>query len=181
VNRDGLVRVGLITKARGLKGEMSVMPLTDDPGRFRRLSGVYIERPSGDAIGAVIEEVRYHRGQVVIRLEGCGDADAANGFRGCYVSITTDQLMPLPEDSYYIFDLIGCTVFTEGGAALGELAEVLETGSNDVYVVRPAKSGSGRHGGADADILIPALKTVVLEVDIERKRIVVDHMGIYAE
>lgn len=178
VTSDSLVRVGLITKARGLRGELTVKPLTDDPERFRRLGDAYIEyqAPPGKiaAPGRVkIEAVRFHSGQVVVKFENCDDAEAASAYRGCYISVTRDQLVRPKKDSFFVFDLIGCSVFDAGGALLGELAEVLETGSNDVYVVRQPPTTAGE----DADILIPALKSVVREVDVENKKIIVDYRG----
>jgi len=157
-----------------------VKPLTDNPERFQRLGGVFIETPAGNVSEAVIANVRFHRGQVIALLEGCNDHDAAESYRGCYISISEDQLAPLEKDSFYIFDLIGCAVYDADGSLLGVLAEVLETGSNDVYVVRPGPPGAtGAAVSSVEDILIPALKTVVREVDVVGKRIIVNYNGLY--
>lgn len=221
---NGLIRIGIVTKACGVRGEFNVTPLTDDPERFRLLSDIYAEMPvAGNAVSKTakspvavkspvaaktartanvvkaakgeartyysvttgrpvpaagegyavrperIEGVRFHRGQVVVKLAGCGDADAAEAYRGAYISITRDQLVPLNKDSFFVFDLIGCEVLDESGERLGILVEVLETGSNDVYVVKPVAEN-----GAGGDLLIPALKSVVREVDVAKKRIVVN-------
>ena len=180
---DGLIRVGLITRTRGTRGELSVKPLTGDPERFRLLGEVFIDKPVLRKIS--IESVRFHRGQVIVRFEGCGDANAAELYRGSYISIAKDQLVPLGKDSYFVFDLVGCAVYDKRGERLGELVDVLETGSNDVYVVKPdVRRDNGRRSDSEPDagevknaedILIPALKSVVREVDIGQKRIVVDY------
>ena len=186
---EALIRVGLITKTRGLRGELSVVPLTDDPERFRRLDSVYIEKPVavGSSLNAHnkaqnrsfavlhgnIENVIFHRGQVIVKFEGCDDVDAAQAFRGAYISITADQLVPLDKDSYFVFDLIGCAVYDTDGGCVGELTDVLKTGSNDVYIVKPAAGLGGENG--NGDILVPALKTVVREIDIVNKRVVIDY------
>jgi len=177
VNGDGLIRIGLINKVRGLRGELSVMALTDDPERFRLLDGVVIEKPGPDGkpdqLAAVeIEYVNFHGGRVIVKFKGCDDAGAAAAYRGRYISIARDQLIPLRPDSYYVFDLVGCTVTDMDGARIGELTEVLETGGNDVYIVTPGRSGNATR--KSADILIPALKSAVLEVDVINKRMVVD-------
>lgn len=171
VDSGALIRVGLITKARGLRGELAVIPLTGDPGRFRKLSAAYAELAGAEPRlirPVAIEGVRFHREQVFVKLAGCDDADAARLFRGAYISITADLLAPLAKGSYYIFELIGCLVYNERGEELGELTDVLETGGNDVYVVKPNRAAKG-----GADILVPAIKSVVLEVDVARRRIVI--------
>ena len=202
MNEKDLVRVGIITKALGIRGEMSVMPLTDDPKRFLQLQCVVIDKPGCYLRHERLIGVRFHRGRAIIALEGCSDADAANQYRGAYISITEDQLAPLKKDSYFIFDLIGCSVYDMSGASIGELVDVLETGSNDVYVIHPVKSGCGgtlpkedaggfvgvpghSTGGGSIQgkrvskkleaVLVPALKSVVKDIDIENKRIVVDY------
>ena len=205
MNGKDLIRVGLITKIRGLRGELSVMPLTDDPERFRRLNCVYIEKPAASNRNAAskpqqdfgvirnekhscginhdeniqcgaehserIEYVRFQRGQVIVKFEGCDDSDAAQAFRGSYISITANQLAPLNEGSFYIFDLLGCTVCGMDGGTVGVLKDVLETGSNDVYVIQPGGNNIKR----TEEILVPALKSVVKDVDIANKRIVIDY------
>ena len=213
MNGEALVRVGMITKPRGLGGELWVKPLTDDPERFRLLREVYIEKPDGrakvpgtrqtapgrfeatqgrieaipgrivaapgrikaapgliEATPGKIKAARIHRGRVSVRIEGCGDVDAAQAYRGCYISVTREQLVELPEDSYFIFDLIGCAVYNLGGGEVGTITDVLETGSNDVYVVSPSGAGARR-----ADLLVPALKTVVKDVDVAGKRVIIDY------
>jgi 16S rRNA processing protein RimM len=146
------------------------------------LDRVYIERgekgsgaagglPAAANAGAIIvdiERVSFHRKQVILKLVGCDDADLASKYRGSYVSIAQNQLISLKKDSYFIFDLVGCEAYAVNGELLGDLVEVLETGSNDVYVVKPRNTRG-------ADILIPALKSVVQCVDIPNKRITVDY------
>jgi 16S rRNA processing protein RimM len=192
------VRVGLIQKPHGVRGEVSVLPLTDDPGRFRLLREVILEwpgkpgmpgKPGGGAQAlpgaggearapapsrpspprvAAVESMRFHKGAPLLKLAGVDDAGQAGALRGAYVAVPASEVRPLGEGAWYVFDLVGCAVYQAGGERLGELREVLETGSNDVYVVRdPARPGG--------DLLVPALRSVVKEVDVAAKRIVVDY------
>jgi 16S rRNA processing protein RimM len=113
-----------------------------------------------------VEFARFHRGQVFLKFYGYDDADSASALKGRYIAVARDQLVKLEEGAYFVFDLIGCAVRGLDGERLGILADVLETGSNDVYVVE-------RPDGGD-DLLVPALKSVVKSVCIDDKTIIVD-------
>jgi 16S rRNA processing protein RimM len=123
--------------------------------------------PGSDAAALRIEGVRFHGSQLFVKFAGHDDANAALALKGRYISVLPEQLVKLAEDEYFVFDLIGCDVYSAGGDLLGRLADVLETGSNDVYAVERA--------GGGPDLLIPAIKQVVMDVRIGEKKIVVDY------
>ena len=109
-----------------------------------------------------IESVKYFKGMVIIKLAGIDDPETAAKLKGCFALVDRENAVRLPEDSFFICDIIGCSVYDENSALLGQVMDVLQTGSNDVYVVRD---------DSDMQILIPALKSVVKKVLPEQKRI----------
>jgi len=153
--------VGEVTAPFGRQGEVKVRLETDFPNRFSRLRQVCLRRPSGAADLFDIEDVRLHKGQALLKLRGVDTIDAAEELRGALVQIRRQEAVPLPANEFYIHDLIGCEVVTAEGRVLGTLISVLQSSANDVFVV-----GQGKE-----EILLPAIKDVVQEVDLERRRI----------
>jgi 16S rRNA processing protein RimM len=153
------VRIGYIRRAVGLAGEVEVEPLTDDPGRFR--SGLSVQAGS---TRRQVEAVRGGAKTLVLKLAGVDDRGSAEGLRGQYLEIETSEAKPLPEGSYYHWQLVGLDVVDVGGRSLGRLADVLEYPANDVYVVS--------NGGAE--ILVPAIAEVIRRIDLGAGRMVVD-------
>ncbi|MGE3857180.1 MAG: ribosome maturation factor RimM [Dehalococcoidia bacterium] len=156
----GRIAVGYINGVWGLKGHVKVTPLSTNPERLRAGSEV---RVLGRA--TTILEVVTPQGYPIVRFQGYPDRTAADRLRGTYIEIDEADLPALPEDEYYVDDLVGLEVVTTDGAVVGRLTEVLGTGANDVYVV-------ARPGQKDA--LIPAINDVVLSVDLAAKRMVID-------
>jgi 16S rRNA processing protein RimM len=154
-----LIAVGQIVKPFGIRGEVRVRPLSDVPGRFEGLKQVMLVAPSGQPVTTVVTRVRENRGWYVLGLEALSTPEEAARFRGGFIKIPRDQAPPLPDGQYYEFDLVGMTVSDETGRTLGILEEVLETGSNPVFVVTRA----GR------ELLIPGTKAVVASVDVRSK------------
>ena len=161
---EKLVIVGEISKHQGNKGEVYVVPLTDDPRRFDRLRRIFILARGAPPQQRVIEKVWYHqRGGVILKLADCNCISQAKTLIGAQLAIKREQVVELPQDSYFYFQLIGLKTFTCEGKYLGRLTEIFPTGSNDVYVIK--------NGGRE--YLLPALKQVVRQVDLERKKIIV--------
>lgn len=163
------LEIGEIVNTHGIKGELKVIPLTNNPERYDELSSVYIECDGNNkVIGCLkelqVEKVRYYKGLVFLKLKGIDNIETAQSYKGCFIKISRKDAVKLPEGSYFICDLVGLEVFTSDGRELGILKEVLKTGANDVYNVE--KEGKS--------ILIPALKQVVKLVDIEAGIIKVD-------
>jgi len=157
--------VGRISRPHGVRGELRVEILTDYPERLRLHACFYLACP--DSPNAVrrypVEKLRRHKGVLLLKLAGCDDRNAAEELRGQLVQIPLEEAVPLEEEEYYHFQLTGVRVETESGEWLGQVVEVLETGANDVYVVR----------GPLGEVLLPAVDDVVLELDLESRRLVV--------
>jgi 16S rRNA processing protein RimM len=166
--------VGRVLRPHGVRGELRVEIITDHPERLARHSDFYLARP--DAPQEVrrysVEGLRFHKEVLLLRLDGCDDRNGADELRGMLVQIPIEEAVPLEEGEYYLFQLIGVRVETESGEWLGQVVEVIETGANDVYVVR----------GPRGEVLLPAVDEVVLELDLESKRMVVRLLpGLLAE
>lgn len=155
------LQVGKIVNTHGVKGEMKLIPLTDDPRRFDELKWAYIEK-DGQLIKHSILDVKYIKGSVMIKFSDIESMSEAEQYKECFVLVDRENAVKLPENSFFICDIVGCSIFDENGILLGELTKVLQTGSNDVYVVKD-KSGK--------EILIPALKSVVRKVSVDQRRI----------
>ena len=155
--RDYLA-VGKIVNTHGIRGELRVIPMTSDISRFDYLLYTWI-RVDGKLKEYRVSKVRYHKQFVLVKLQGFDSMTDAEALKGCELLVDRQNARPLEEDEYFICDLIGMKVYEED-RLLGELTEVLETGSNDVYVVT---------GEDKKEILVPALKQVVTLVDLKNK------------
>jgi 16S rRNA processing protein RimM len=155
--------VGVVTGAFGLKGDVKVFPVTDDPSRFNELKELFVDSDSGYT-RYTIERLRFHKNLVIVKLEGVDDAAAAEVLRGAPLKIPPGLALPLEDDQYYHRDLLDMAVIDETGKELGILTKIISTGANDVYSVSLAKSG---------ELLIPAIKQCILKVDLESKTMTV--------
>ena len=158
------LEVGQIVNTNGLKGLLKINPFTDDITRFEKLKTIFIEHKK-ELLEFEIESVRYQKKQVLLKLKGIDTIEEAEKYREDYLKIKRNKEEKLPEDTYYIVDLIGLDIYTEGGELLGKLDDVFSTGSNDVYVV---KNSEGKQ------ILLPAISDVIKNIDLEQKKIVVN-------
>ncbi|MEL7609823.1 MAG: ribosome maturation factor RimM [Bacillota bacterium] len=155
------LRTGLIVRPHGVNGAVKLMPLTHDVARFHKLKEAYIE--NGAAYEPVaVERVSVQPDAVTLWFAGISTRDEAEKLRGKYLCVDRAHAVELPEGRYFVTDLIGCRVFS-GAEELGTLEDVLETGANDVYVVRGKRM-----------LLIPALKKLLTQVDVAQKRILLD-------
>ena len=157
------LELGQIVNSYGIKGFLKVVPYTDDNTRFNDLETIYIEKLN-KLQEYVIEEVKYSKNLVLLKLKGIDTIEQAEKFRNCYLKINRKDAIELEEDTYFLVDLIGIEVFTESGESLGNIIDVFPTGSNDVYVVKD-KEGK--------EILLPAIQDVIKNVDIKNKKITV--------
>ncbi|MGI6705420.1 MAG: ribosome maturation factor RimM [Clostridia bacterium] len=158
------LKIGYIKKPQGMKGEIKVEPLTNDINRFYDLDWVYIRDSTMGIRRISIRGVRVHKDHVYLYLEGVANRDQAEQLRNQYLWIDREHAVKLPEGFYYTCDIIGCQAYDPKGVLLGEVVDVLQTGSNDVYVIE----------GNDNEILVPALHAVVKKIDIQEKRIQID-------
>ncbi len=155
-------RVGIITGTHGLKGEVRVLPTTDDPDRFRSLKNVLLTG-AGKETPAIIERAGRAGRFIVLKLRGTDTIEQAVLLKGRSVEIDRADAVELEEGEHFIPDLIGCEVVTEEGRLLGRLTDVILTGANDVYEV----------SGRDGTLLLPVIPECIKSVDTEGGRITV--------
>ncbi|MHB9096157.1 MAG: ribosome maturation factor RimM [Eubacteriales bacterium] len=155
--KANLISVGEIINTHGIKGELKVRPLTDFPERFETSSVLLMEK-DGQTKQLTVERARPQKNMLIIKFKEIPDMDSAEELKGGMLKITRDQLPELPEDTYYIFEIIGLEVRTEDGRILGRVRDITQTGSNDVYIV----------AGQTKEYLIPGLKEVVKSLDKEK-------------
>ena len=158
--------IGQIVNTNGLKGTLKVKPFTDDIKEFETFKSIYIQKGK-DLIEFKIEKVTYVKQMVLLKLQGIDDINEAEKYRNYYLKINRNVLPDLPENTYYIVDLLECEVVTIEGELLGRVKDVFNTGSNDIYEV---KDEFGKQ------ILIPAIREVIKNIDIPNKKITVKLM-----
>ena len=162
MQRDFLM-IGEITKPQGVRGELKVRPYTCDISRFEDLETVYFQR-NGDYVPVKIRVNRIAADAVFINVEGIFDRSAAERLRGEMLFIDREHAVDLDEDSCFLCDLYGLRGVDSAGRDLGTLKDVLQPGGNDVYVFE----------GPLGEVLVPALKSVVLRVDLEKGEMLLD-------
>lgn len=159
MNKDEMLQVGVITDTHGIKGEVKVFPTTDDVNRFDYLKKAYIDSKEG-LIPVKVNSVKYFKQYVIIKFKGINDINDIEKYKKSPLLVTREDAVPLEEGQYYITDIIGINVYTDDGVNIGTLKEVLQTGANDVYIVRNSEN---------KEILIPAIKQCILDIDLEKK------------
>lgn len=163
---EDLLRVGVISSTHGVRGEVKVFPTTDDARRFLDLKTVLLDM-GGEKLPLVIEGVKFFKQFAILKFEGYNSIEEIGKYKGRELWIPREEALPLEENEYYISDLIGLSVVSDQGEALGELTDVIQTGANDVYAVKMA-------GGKE--VLFPAIAECVQSVDIEKGTMVVHVM-----
>lgn len=153
--------IGQVTRPHGVRGDVRVMPHTDLPERFSWLEMVYLGLD--DPRPVAVENARLHKEWIILKLSGYNSRDDAESLRGEFLQVSEEDAIPLDEDEYFLHQLEGLTVVTDDGAELGILTEVLETGANNVFVVRDSAR----------ELLVPDIPQVVQDIDFERKRMIV--------
>lgn len=161
--QEDWVAVGEVAAPFGMRGELKVRPLTDFPERFARTATLYAGE---DHTPHAVEAARIHGAQVVLRLAGIASVEAAEVLRGATLWIPASELMPLPQDSYYLHDLVGLRVRHIDGRTLGVVGDVLTGVGNDLLVVRDPHTG--------AETLLPAVKEFIKRVDVAGGELLVE-------
>lgn len=160
---ENLLRVGVITSTHGVRGEVKVFPTTDDMNRFKKLKTVILD--TGKEHKTLnVEQVKFFKNMVILKFKGFDNINDVEMWRQKDLLITRDQAVKLEPDENFIVDLIGLTVMTDEGEKLGVMQDVLQTGANDVYIVKTA---------AGKEILLPAIKDCILNVDLEKGEMLV--------
>lgn len=160
--RPEFISIGIISKAHGIKGDVVITPITDEPQQFESLHDVLLKWDHGPRKSISIERGKIRNNKIIVKFAGIDTRDAALALKGVCIEKRIENCGPLPEDQYYIFDLIGLEVFTTEKVYLGEIKGVMTLPSNDVYVVQHKK-----------EILIPAIKEVIKNIDIEQGIVIV--------
>lgn len=154
---EDLLQIGVITTTHGVRGEVKVFPTTDDPMRFKKLKQVILDTGK-EQIELEVAGARFFKNLVILKFKGIDNINDVEQYRQKSLYVTRENAVPLGENEYFIADLIGLKVVSDEGEELGDLSDVLQTGANDVYVVRKENT---------PDLLIPAIRDCIRQVDIE--------------
>lgn len=156
---EELLRVGRIINVHGIKGEVKILPLTDDINRFYSLKSVFAENKKS-IIPLTIANIRMHKKAVLITFEEITTRNQAEELKGLYLNIKREDAIELSEDQYFITDLIGIEVQSLDGKKIGMIKDVLQTTSTDIYVIKTQSK----------EILVPARKEIFKEIDVNAKK-----------
>lgn len=160
---EEMLRVGVITSTHGLLGEVKVFPTTDDMTRFKELKKVFVDL-GREQLELNIASVRFFKNLVILKFKEYGNINEVERLLKKDLLITRDQAVPLAENENFICDMIGLNVVTDDNIEIGSLKDILQTGANDVYIVE-TKEGK--------EVLIPAIKQCVLDVNLDEKKVTV--------
>ena len=160
------LQVGVISSTHGVRGEVKVFPTTDDVKRFKNLKHIYLDTGK-EQMSLEIEGVKFFKQFAILKFKGIDNINDIEKYKGRPLFIDREDAVELEDDEYYIADMIGISVFTEDGKQFGTLKDVMETGANDVYII-----DSNEHG----EVLLPAIKECVLDVNIEEGKMTVHIM-----
>lgn len=155
--------IGQIINTHGVHGELKIYPLTDDLRRFRKLKYVIIEGEEKKVIWCKLQAEK-----VILKLDGIDTIEDAVKYKTKYIEVKREDAVSLNEGEYFIADLIGCSVYDTNGVEFGKVSDVIKTGSNDVYWVKGAQ-----------EVLVPALKDVVVDINIEDSKIVIKPLDVW--
>jgi 16S rRNA processing protein RimM len=154
--------IGIIVKPQGIKGEVKVKPVSPDPERFNYLEKVYIRLKNVQTYS--IENIRISNSFVFLKFAQINSRNDAELLRGKEILISEDQLIDLDDGEYFVHDLIGCQIISEDGLIIGEIEDIIQSSSNDIYLVKNRKGH---------EYLIPAIADVIQKVDIQAKQVTI--------
>ena len=163
---EQLLQVGVISSTHGVRGEVKVFPTTDDVKRFKKLKKVILDT-GREHLPLEVESVKFFKQFAIVKFKGIDNINDIEKYKGKSLLVDRENAVKLRKDEYFIADMIGLQVYTEDGEAFGVLKDVLETGANDVYIIDTPKHG---------EVLIPAIKQCVLDVDIEGQKMMIHLM-----
>ena len=160
---EQLLQVGVISSTHGVRGEVKVFPTTDDVKRFKKLKKVILDTGK-EQLPLEIEGVKFFKQFVILKFRGIDNINDIEKYKGKRLLVDREHAVKLKKDEYFIADMIGMDVFTEDGELFGALKDVMETGANDVYII---EMSDGK------EVLVPAIKQCILDVDIENRKMVI--------
>lgn len=155
------LRVGVISNTHGIRGEVKVFPTTDDVKRFQSLKKVTLDT-GREYLELEIQGVRFFKQMAILKFKGIDTINEIEKYKGKDLLVQRKDAVPLKENEYFIYDIIGAAVFLEDGTAFGKIKEVLATGANDVYVIT-------RENGQE--VLVPVIKECVLDINTIKKEV----------
>ena len=175
---DDMLRVGVISSTHGIKGEVKIFPTTDDTKRFSKLKKVYMDyckkgikgNRDSQCIELEVSSVKYFKQYAIVKFKGIDNINDIEQYKGIDLYVTREDAIPLEKDEYFITDLIGLKVVSDEGDEIGVLEDVLQTGANDVYVVKANEKYRNK------ELLMPAIKDCVKNVDINNNTLTVHIM-----
>lgn len=154
------LQVGVISSTHGIRGEVKVFPTTNDAARFKLLKKVYLDT-GREQMELQIEHVKFFKQFAILKFKGIDNINDIEKYKGKSLLVDREDAVELEEDEYYIADMLGMEVYTEDGSLFGILKDVMETGANDVYIIDTKEYG---------EVLAPAIRDCILEVDVEANR-----------
>ncbi|MBQ7360730.1 MAG: ribosome maturation factor RimM [Lachnospiraceae bacterium] len=163
---EDIFQVGAITSTHGVRGEVKVFPTTDDVRRFKKLKEVLLDTGK-EMLTLEIESVKFFKQFVILKFKGIDSLNDVEKYRSKNLYVTRENAVKLRKDEYFIADLIGLSVLTDEEEPFGELVDVIQTGANDVYVVKMADG---------KEVLLPAIKECILSVDMDERKMMVHVM-----
>lgn len=149
--------IGKIVNTFGIKGEVKVTPYTDDIEQFKKIKSIYVNNTL-----IQVQSAKFQKNVVILKLKDVDDMTAAENLRNSIIEAKRSK-KKLPENTYYIADLIGLDVYTDEGTLLGKVKDIYNTGANDIYSIETESK----------EVLLPAIKEVIKQIDIENKKIIV--------
>ncbi|MBD3288816.1 16S rRNA processing protein RimM [candidate division KSB1 bacterium] len=166
VQKKEFISIGAVTKAHGIKGEIGVKPLTDEPEQFTLIKSVYLNINNSRTL-VEVEKVRLQQNFIILKLAHINDRTAAEQLKGALIEREISELRELEDNEYYVFDLIGLEVKDLDGNLIGELVDVMILPANDVYVIR----------GGEKEFLVPAIQDIVKKIDLDRNEMLIYPMN----
>ena len=156
-----MLRIGVVTKPHGLKGEVKVFPTTSEPERFRDCDEVYLVTKN-ELLTLHVEGVKYFKKQAILKFKEFNRIEDVEAFHQCDLMVTRDDAIELEEGEYFLYDVPGCKVYDEDDKEIGEVKDVLETGANAVFVIQTTDG---------KEVLFPVIDECILAVDITNQRV----------
>lgn len=158
---ENFLQIGVISSTHGIKGEVKVFPTTDDVNRFKKLKEVYLDTGK-EMLTLHPESVKFFKQFVILKFKEFSNINEVEQYRNKSLLVDREHAVKLRKDEYFIADLIGLKVVTDEEKQLGILKDVLQTGANDVYIVETEEG---------KEVLLPAIKECILDVDIESGKV----------
>jgi len=161
---EEFIIIGKIVSTQGNEGEVKVIPLTDSIDRFSKLTDVFIRKGNNKKL-LKINNLKIKKDTVILKLEDIENIEKAEIIVGSFLEVKRINAVKLPKDTYFVFDIIGLEVYANENELLGKVDNIISTGSNDVYVIKNKNK---------QEILIPAIREVIKNIDLEKKRITIN-------